>query len=146
MTDYNPPAGFHFKVEFTGLEEHDMDVRFQSVSGLNVDLQTESVKEGGQNRFEHVLPLRTKYQNLTLKRGVFKDTGLINWCRDSLENLIINPLDLTIKLLNEKHEPLITWNVVHAWPVKWSVTDFDAMENSLVIETIELNYQYFTII
>jgi hypothetical protein len=37
---------FHFKVEFT-LNEEDLDVRFQSVSGLEVSIDTEQVKEVG---------------------------------------------------------------------------------------------------
>ena len=51
--------------------------------------------------------------------------------------------DLTISLLNEEHEPLATWNVVHAWPVKWNMTDFNAEESKIAIETIELTYHYF---
>jgi phage tail-like protein len=47
--------------------------------------------------------------------------------------------------LNEEHEPLITWNVVHAWPVKWSVGDLNAEESKIAIETIELVYNYFNI-
>jgi phage tail-like protein len=47
--------------------------------------------------------------------------------------------------MNEKSEPLRTWNVTHAIPKKWSVTDLNANENAIVIETLELIYQYFTI-
>ena len=50
---YYPPVGFHFKVEFIGIG-NDNDTRFQSVSGLNVEYDTESFKEGGENRFEHI--------------------------------------------------------------------------------------------
>ena len=64
-------VNFHFKVEFT-LNEEDVDVRFQSVSGLDVSYDTEQVKEGGENRFEHVIPTRTKCSPLVLKRGLLK--------------------------------------------------------------------------
>ena len=146
MTQFYPPVGFHFKVEFSGLKKQDIDVHFQSVSGLSVDMQTESVKEGGQNKFEHTLPVRSKYQNLILKRGLAKDSNLIRWCRNSIENLAIDPVNLTVTLLNQEHLALISWNVVYAWPVKWSVSDFDAMQGKLVIETLELNYNYFSIL
>ncbi|MGB1450867.1 MAG: phage tail protein, partial [Marinirhabdus sp.] len=63
-----------------------------------------------------------------------------------IESFQFSPTDLTVKLLNEAHEPLITWNVVHAYPVKWDVGDFNAEENKLVIETIELAYNYFTLV
>ena len=48
------------------------------------------------------------------------------------------PADITVTLLNEKGEPLRAWNVVHAVPKKWLVSDFNANENSLAIETMEM--------
>jgi phage tail-like protein len=47
--------------------------------------------------------------------------------------------------LNEKHEPLVTWNVVNAYPTKWSVSDLSASSNKVVVESIQFAYQYFSI-
>ncbi|MBT3385301.1 MAG: phage tail protein [Prolixibacteraceae bacterium] len=141
-SDY-APVGFHFKVEFTGIGS-DADVFFQSVTGLSVDIDTEEIAEGGENRFKHKLPVRTKYPNLVLKRGLLVNSDVIKWCNDAIQNGIFNPVDIIVKLLNEKHEPLMTWNVVHAYPVKWAVSDFNAEESKIVIETIELVYNYFS--
>lgn len=142
--DY-PPVGFHFSVSFAGLEE-DVDTQFQSVSGLTVDMETEEFAEGGENRFKHKFPVKTKYPNLVLKRGMAVESELIQWCRDAMEGFEFTPKDLTIRLLNEKHEPLRTWNVVHAFPVKWAMDDFNAQESKLVIETLEFSYHYFKIL
>ncbi|HEV8283024.1 MAG TPA: phage tail protein [Chitinophagaceae bacterium] len=152
MAAIYPPVSFHFKVEFgfkeefhgTGLNKN--DVMFQAVSGLSSELQTDSIKEGGENRFEHELPVRTKFPNLVLKRGVITDSSLIKWCLNTFQSLEIRPVDLEIKLLNEEHEPLMTWSVKQAWPKKWSVEDLNAMESKVLIETLELRYQYFTIL
>jgi phage tail-like protein len=146
MANYYPPVGFHFLVEFEGLGSQEKDHQFQSVSGLSVDIETEEMAEGGENRFKHKLPVKTKYPNLTLKRGMLIDSAVINWCRDAIENFSFKPVNLTIKLLNEEHQPLISWNVVHAYPVKWSVEDFNAEESKLVVENFELTYNYFTLI
>lgn len=141
-----PPVGFHFRVVFTGIGTEEIDSRFQSVSGLNMELETEAKKEGGENRYEHVLPVRAKYPVLVLKRGLVKDSELLRkWCKDAFGSLIIKPVDLTVSLLGENHEPLMTWSVKHAWPRKWSHSDLNAEQNSLAIETFELQYQYFTI-
>ena len=140
-----PPVGFHFKVEFQDLDKEGIDVRFQSVTGLTVDVQTETVKEGGEHRFEHVLPVRTKYSNLVLKRGLVENSKLIEWCLDAFQNQIIYPKNVLVYLLNEEQKAVMAWNVVHAWPKKWSVSDFNSEQNSVVIETIELQYHYFTI-
>ena len=142
MSNYYPPLGFHFKVEFANLKS---EFEFQSVSGLTIELDTEEIAEGGENRFKHKLPLRTKFPNLVLKRGLLTDSSLVKWCRDAVEDFNITPTDVTISLLNEEHEPLMTWNVVHAYPLKWAMADFNAEESKLVIETIELAYNYFKV-
>lgn len=146
MASYYPPIGFHFMVEFSGISTKKNDHQFQSVSGLSVDLNTEEIAEGGENRFKHKIPGRTNYPNLVLKRGLLLDSGVIEWCRKALEYYEFQPISLTVKLLNEKHEPLLSWNIVHAYPVKWNVGDFNAEENKLVIESLELSYNYFKII
>lgn len=146
MATYYPPIGFHFSVEFTDLSSSENDHQFQSVSGLTVDIETEEIAEGGENRFKHKIPVRTKYPNLVLKRGLLLDSAVIDWCKNAVENFEFEPIDLIVKLLNEKHEPLVSWNIVHAYPIKWSVADFNAEESKVVIETIELVYNYYNTI
>lgn len=146
MANFYPPVGFHFRVVFYGIGAGELDGRFQSVSGLRMELETESVKEGGENRYEHVLPVRSKYPLLVLKRGLVKNSALLTqWCNDAFQSLIIKPVDISVSLLNEEHEPLMTWNVKHAWPKKWSLSDLNAEQSSIAIETFELQYQYFTL-
>ena len=140
-----PPVSFYFRVSFNGIGSTTIDTQFQSVAGLSVEMQTETVAEGGENRFEHVLPIRSKYNDLTLKRGLFKDSDLIQWCFDTFESTIIVPVTLDISMLNEEGDPLFTWNVVHAWPKKWSVTDLNAESSAVAIESLELHYRYFRI-
>lgn len=146
MTTSHPPIGFHFSVEFPNVSTDSKDQQFQSVTGLTVDIDTEEIAEGGENRFKHKVPVRTKYPNLVLKRGLLTDSKVIKWVRDAMENFKFKPTNIIVKLLNEKHEPLLTWNIVHAYPVKWSVSDFNAEESKLVIETLELTYNYFKVL
>lgn len=141
---YYPPVGFHFKVEFVGIG-NDNDIRFQSVSGLTIEYDTESFKEGGENRFEHKLPLRTKYSDLSLKRGMLTDSKVIEWCLKAFVNREFKPVQVNVLLLNEKHEPIKRWEVIDAWPKKWSVSDLNAQENGIVVETLDLAYKYFSV-
>lgn len=145
MTDYYPPWGFYYKVEF-GISKDKNDVRFQSVSGLSVEYDYESLKEGGENRFEHKLPVRTKYADMVLKRGMLTDSEVIKWFLEAFRDRKFKPSDISVILMNEKSETLRTWNVVHAIPKKWTVSDLNANESSLVIETLELSYRYFEIL
>ena len=54
-TTYYPPVGFFFRVEFRDIPGlKNQDSFFQEVSGLSRELETESVKSGGENRFTAV--------------------------------------------------------------------------------------------
>jgi phage tail-like protein len=145
MANYYPPPGFHFKVEVQDLPPNDDDVRFTEVGGLSVELSTEEVAEGGENRFIQKFPLRTKYPELVLKRGVLVKSEVTKWIRACIEDLDIQPKDIFVKLLNEEHQPLLTWQIVKAYPTKWAVSDLNSTSNTVAIESLQLFYQYFTL-
>jgi phage tail-like protein len=145
MFEY-PPLGFHFLVSFQLFPETPNDFRFQEVSGLDVEMEMESFVEGGQNRYTWQAPKRTRYSDITLKRGLFIGSGMVLWCRNAFENFLFEPANVTIALLNEQHVPLHTWYVVNAIPKKWSVSNFNAQENAIVVESITLSYQFFTVL
>lgn len=141
-----PPVGFHFRVEFQDNDELDgAEVHFQEVSGLAVEIETLNQKVGGENRFEYRLPVRAKHANLVLKRGLISDSKVIMWVKDSIETLEVSTATILVTLLNENSEPLSSYTFTHAWPQKWSISDFNAEESKLVIETLELAYQTFKI-
>lgn len=146
MTVYYPPVGFHFRVTVLGLSRAtDSDVRFTEVSGLSVEVATEEVVEGGENRFIQKYPTRAKYPELVLKRGLLLNSTVRDWARNCIENLTIEPKNIDVDLLNEAHEPLLTWHLAGAYPTRWSVTDLNASSNAVVIESMQLYYQYFTL-
>ena len=94
--------------------------------------------------FTYRLPNRAKYNNIILKRGMLKNSRLIEWFGNAIgENFQFEPRDISIHLLNEKNEVITSWEVIQAYPVKWVISDLKAQDNTLVIETVELVYQYF---
>lgn len=141
-----PPVGFHFLVTFQLFPQTPNDFRFQEVSGLDVEMEMETFVEGGQNRFTWQLPKRARYSDLVLKRGMFIGSGIVLWCQNAFENFVFEPTNITIALLNELHVPVQAWYVVHAIPKKWSISNFNAQENSVVVESITLSYQFFNVI
>ena len=74
-----------------------------------------------------------------------KQSAIWDWVRQCIENLDIKPHNVIVTLLNEQREPLMTWRIVGAYPVKWSVSDFNASANAYVVESLQLAYQYFTL-
>ncbi|MCR9173191.1 MAG: phage tail protein [bacterium] len=156
-TDIYPPLGFFFSVEIDGIKEKSNDTKFQSVTGLSVDVELEEIAEGGENRYKHKFPVKTKYPNLVLKRGMLVDSEIIDWFKDGIESFDIQPKDLVVKLMHDsvkdrsvkndkdsKIEPLYVWSIKGAYPIKWNVDAFNAEESKVVVETVELAYNYFT--
>ncbi|TAA48437.1 phage tail protein [Corallincola spongiicola] len=139
-----PMVGFHFRVEFA-LSSASYDMQFRDVSGLSMELDEESVTEGGENRFIQRLPKRAKYPDLVLKRGMLQDSELREWCRAAIQEMDIQPVTVWVILLNEQHEPLQTYTFINAWPKRWQLSDLNAESSAVVIETLELAYQYFTV-
>jgi phage tail-like protein len=151
MASYYPPTSFHFKVEFLGVDgmNNDTEYRFQEVTGLSYEIETEELREGGENRFSYKLPKRTKYPNLILKRGLLSDTALLAWFKSAANTYYtvvvydFKPADILITLLDESDQPVAIWNVVQAYPLKCATSDFKSTDNSIVVETVEFAYQYF---
>lgn len=145
--DFYQTVGFHFQVTFYGLPNgRQVDVRFQSVSGLDISIETESLREGGENRFEHSLPTRRRYTPLILKRGVLKpeDSGLSSWCMEAFQDQRIRPLSqVQVELLNEAHEIMMYWKLAWVWPKSWKMGELNAERGEVLIETLELNYNRF---
>lgn len=145
MSVYYPPVGFHFKVEFGLPAAKSSDIRFREVSGLAMELEEETRVEGGENRFTQKLPVRARYGDLVLKRGLLTDSAIYAWCKAAIQELDITPITIWVTLLNESHDPLQTYTFTNAWPKKWSISDFNAESSELVVESLELAYQYFTL-
>lgn len=147
-------VGFRFQILVADskgkliVEENSIDSSFQEVSGLSVEISTEDIVEGGENRFTHKAPAATKYPNLVLKRGTLsEDSVLVNWCKRVFESGLngrIECYNLIINLLSaEEMQPLMSWNITKAYPVKWDVSGINAMQNELAIESMEFAYQRF---
>lgn len=139
-TDYQ--VGFYFSLSFQG-----EDSAFQEVSGLSKEYNLEEVVSGGENRFKYRLPTTTTYQNLVLKRAIVaKGSALAKWVSDTLDDGLANPIktqDVTVQLYNAEGTVAASWTFSKAYPVKWSISDLKSQENELVIESMELAYQYF---
>jgi phage tail-like protein len=140
--DLNPPLGFRFSVVFLvgGALPNPLDIRFSKVSGLDINIETTTHNEGGQNLYSHRLPQKMTYQNLVLERSMAIGSILVAEFNTAMSLFKFNPGNALVMLLNESGIPLASWLFFKTYPVKWQVANFDAEQNSVVIETMELSY------
>ena len=147
MTVYYPPVGFYFTLSFTGVSSSS-DSAFQEVSGISAEMGTEEISEGGENRFKHKLPTGSRNGTLTMRRGlVTANSQLATWCDQTINSDLstpITPQSISVTLMDENGAWLTAWNFVNAWPSRWSISDLNAEEGRIVVETIEFTYSYYT--
>lgn len=137
-----PIIGMRFGVFFfaSGVIPNPLDIRFQKVSGLATTLQTESLNEGGQNLYQHKLPVGVRYDNLVLERGMVVASPLNLEFNATLLLFRFATSNVLVTLLGDNKLPLAGWLFMKAYPVKWSTSDLDAAQPGLVIDRMELAY------
>jgi phage tail-like protein len=149
---YVPPPAFYFNVRILGVGAAAAlltgnDASFQEISGMQVQQETEDVAEGGENRFVHRLPKPAKYSPLVLKRGVVTGSSFFTeWVGSMLGANLGLPIvtqNLMVSLLNQSGIPSIAWVFVNAFPTKCDVAPLNSTKNEVLIETLELSYDYY---
>jgi phage tail-like protein len=132
MRDTDPYGGFRFRIEILGLQVGG----FTEVSGLDREVQVEDFREGGLNDHTHKLATMTKYQNLTLKRGLADATDLWQWHQDVVDGRI-QRRQMNVILIDIAGRDTWRWVVEKAYPVKWSGASLNASTNAVFVESVE---------
>ena len=146
MSNEYPPVSFYFQLSFSGISGS-VDASFKQVSGITMEMGTEKITEGGNNSYKHKVPTAVKFSNLILKRGlVSKNSDLIDWCVNTIGGGLATTIEtktIIVNLLNESGSPINSRSFVNAWPIKWSASNLNSMNNEILIETLEFAYSYF---
>lgn len=146
--DYPIPK-FHFMVEWG----EGFRVGFTEVSGLDFETEVIEYREGSSKKYNKLKqPGLTKYSDVTLKRGTFEgDLDFFNLWKATYYFQEGNKTgskyrrEITIKLLNENHEPMVVWKLENAWAKKIQSTDLKADGNEVAIETMEIAHEGLTV-
>lgn len=136
----DPYCAYNFLVEIDG--DGFIVGGFSEVSGIKVETEIETIREGGANNIEYKFPKGTKYSDLTLKHGITDSDTLWNWYRD-VTNGIVRRRSITIFLLDQFDNANLQWGFSDAYPIKWEGPAFNASSNTIAIETLVLVYHGF---
>ncbi|MCB0502355.1 MAG: phage tail protein [Bacteroidetes bacterium] len=141
MATYPLPK-FHFRVEWGGSK-----IGFTEVTGLDFQVEPIEYREGSSPEYHKIkMPGMHKFSNITLKRGTFTgDIEFYTWMK-TISLTQVERRDITISLLNEAHEPVMTWGIKNAFPIKVQASDFKSDGNEVAVETLELAHEGLKII
>ncbi len=130
--------GSRFAIEIDSL----VVASFKEVSGLGGEIEVETYLEGGLNDYEHKLPGRTKFSNLTLKSGVANAVDFWHWfyktAMGTVERKQVSVILYNHDRADGRLGEAMRWNLLDAYPVKWEGPSFNAADSNVIVHSLEL--------
>ncbi|HEX8852105.1 MAG TPA: phage tail protein, partial [Pyrinomonadaceae bacterium] len=110
---------------------------FQECSGLDTSTDVVDYREGTDPNHKRKLTGLNTFSNVTLKWGITDSDELWKW-RQTVVDGRAERKNGSIVLLDEAGNEKVRWNFLNAWPTKWTGPSFNATDNSVAVETLEL--------
>lgn len=139
----NPYQNYRFHIK--------MDGRYvagiSEVSSLNHTDANVTFREGGNPSVVRLAPGQTKYEPITLERGITQDPDFEQWANkvwdypnaDHSVSLTDFRKDITIELYNEAGQKVMAYNVYRCWPSEYTaMPELDGTGNAVAIQTLVL--------
>jgi phage tail-like protein len=131
---------------------------FTECSGISVQVDKEVYLEGGVNDQQRIFLKQTKFQDITLKRGMTNEVVFWEWMQavlnltgpanktDSTKKTddssgISARRNLTILLFNQAGQTMQSWKIIGAIPVAWKTPTLQASSNAVAIEELTIAYE-----
>ncbi len=143
-TRFDPYKNFKFRVKWDGRYVAGVS----KVGALKRSTEVVEHREGGDPSMSRKSPGRTKYDPITLERGVTHDLEFEAWV-NKVWNFGAGPgaessladfrKDIIIDLFNEAGQKVISYRIYRCWPSEYqALPDLDANANAVAIQTLKL--------
>jgi len=146
---FDPYKNFKFRVKWDGRYVAGVS----KVGALKRTTEVVEHREGGDNSSSRKSPGRTKYEAVTLERGVTHDLEFEAWANRlwhhgaglgaevSLANF---RKDIILEVYNEAGQLAIAYNLFRCWPSEFqALADLDANANAVLIQHLKLETEGF---
>ena len=129
----DPFESFNFLIDISDVTK----AGFSECSGLTMETDPIEYRNGNEDTTVRKIPGLKKFGNITFKRGFTKDEGLWKWRKTVLDGKTERHSG-SITLLNEARKPVVRWSFREGWPRKLDGPTFNAKNNEVAIETLEI--------
>ncbi len=143
-TRFDPYKNFKFRLKWDGK----YIAGVSKVSGLKRTTEVVEHREGGDPSTSRKSPGRTKYEAITLERGVTYDHEFEAWANKvwqlgaalgSEVSLADFRKDIYLEFYNEAGQLALAYKIFRCWPSEYeALPDLDANANAIAIEHIKL--------
>ena len=141
---FDPYKNFKFRIKW----ENRYVAGVSKVSALKRSTEVIEHREGGDQSMSRKSPGRTKYEPITLERGVTHDLEFEDWAYKvwnygeglgSEVSLKDFRKPITLEVYNEAGQKVIAYQIFRCWVSEYqALPDFDANANAIAIQTMKL--------
>lgn len=135
----DPYRNFRFRVEIEGLEQ----AGFSEVAGFDASFDVVQYREGNEVITPRKMPGLARYGNITLKWGSTESMELYEWLQECI-NGTVERKTVTIIAIDEEGGDVATWQVIEAWPTRYTAPGFNGSGAEVAIELLELAHEGMT--
>jgi phage tail-like protein len=140
------PIEFHTTFRFKVLVDGINLAAFVECNLPSLQVETEDIKEGGQNAYTHRLPVRVNAGTVSLKQGITRNDQLLNWYLQVLRGDIESATrTVSVIILDSMKVPIATWTFYEAYPIKWGGLMLKSSDQAVAIEELELAHHGFEV-
>ncbi len=134
-----PHGRFRYKVEIDGLDAGG----FSEATGFDASIDVMEYREGDMVTTPMKAPGLKKYGNITLRQGLVDSMVMYEWLQAGVDGPVERKT-ITITLLDDEEAPAASWQVINAWPMRYTAPDFNATASEVAVETVEIAHEGMT--
>ena len=132
-----PYKNYRFKVEVDSV----MVAGFSEVSGFDATIDVIEYREGDAVvNTPRKQPGLVKYSNITFKRGVIDDVDFYTWIEEAFSGNLTRKT-IVVNLCDDTDAVVASWQIINAWPAKYTGPDLNGLGSEVAVETIELAHE-----
>ena len=114
-------------------------ISFSEVTGLAVRYESITYRHGlSWREGSEFMPGMKQPLQITLKKGLMKNGAFLNQWINTIRQNKVDKHDVLVELCDEWGTPVITWQILKAFPLRLDAPSFNASANEVAIESLEL--------
>lgn len=113
---------------------------FTEVSGLGYSLEVIEKEVSGATHSLKKMAGPIDYDEIELSRPLNTSMELYQWVADTAGGTV-DRRDGALDLLDETGAQIASWTFKQAWPMKYAMSDLDAGDGSVIMESVTLTHE-----
>ena len=119
--------------------------KFTEASGIDNETELVEYRELGKGGtvYTHMVPGKSKWGQVTLKRGIVSDNSLWEWRQKVLDGSMVDArVDATlVGYASDNTTIIVAYSLHNCWPLKYQGPSFNAKGSETGIETLTLAHE-----